>query len=228
VVIQGLPKAALLLGALALGLGFCRSSLEASPQVAPLTVRIEMAAGSHPAAGPICIRLRVTNVSKKPVLIAAPYWPVASLESPGDPELPDTRMVVEVKNSQGKILAREIQPLLGTRGIGRSDFTLLAPGASTESTFDLTRWPPQVSFPQSDEYTIRALLRFVGPEWLKRQKKKRSWIVDPDAISWLMTHEVPLFGGTIVSNEAKLRVCASTKASPCHPEVKPKKCYKSP
>jgi hypothetical protein len=110
VAIQGLPKTALLFGALALGLGFCWSSPGASPQAAPLTARSAMAAGSHPAAGPICIRLRVINVSKKPVLIAAPYWPVESLESPGDPELPDRH-----------------QPLMMTRGITQSDFTLLAP-----------------------------------------------------------------------------------------------------
>jgi hypothetical protein len=215
-------------GALMPGLAGCDSSAGAGSKSTPLAARIAVEPGVHPAKGPICIRLKVANTSKEPVLIATPYWPVKSLDSLEEPDLPDTRILVEARDSRGKILLNEAHPLLVTRGITQSDFILLAPGASTDTTFDLTRLPANISFPESGEYAVKVLLRFVGAEWLERQKKERSWIVAPSTIPWLVNQKSPLFSGAIASNPTKVRVCEPTKSSPCHPEVKPKKCYESP
>ena len=121
-------KIVVLGGVLMSGLAGCDSSAGAGPKATPLAARIEVEPGVHSAKGPICIRLTVTNISKEPVLIATPYWPVKSLDSPEEPDLPDTRILVEARDSRGKILPNQAHPLLVTRGITQSAFTLLAPG----------------------------------------------------------------------------------------------------
>ena len=140
---------------------------------------------------------------------------MASLKERDDLEFPDVRFFIIVKNSKGETLTRQIRPLLGTRTLDPADFTLLGPGSSTGTIFDLTRWPMEYSFTESGTYTIKAVLRFVEPEWLQKQKQSRSWLVPPSTLEWLLKSDVPLYGGLAETNEVKIQICVPTKAKPC-------------
>ena len=220
VAIRGFPKRTvpLLLGAAAL-IWQAGTSRGAQPATAPVRARLTVVRDLYPASGPVCVRLTLDNVSGRPLVLPRAVAVVPKFREPAVPEFPDLVIVPTLTDSQGRPVSRDSRDLLGTRTVVPESFAVLGPAASTTLAWDLTRFPWQYSFLKEGRYTLKLRLYFVLPQWLARERKNKSWLVTPEALTYLEAHRAELSSGAVETAATELRICVPGpyKACPAAP-----------
>lgn len=217
--IQGLHKRIAILAGCVWGLGLILSGptrLQAGSEIKkPIAARLEATESLFRAGGPVCVRLTLENNSARPLLIPRGFSIQNRLDESNVPEFPDVVVVPSLKGLSGDIQLPEPQVMLGTRGFGRSDFEMLAPGSSRKTIWNVTHWPWHLSFPREGTYTLRLRLHFFVAEWLRQQQADRSWLVSTEALDFVQDHSKKLYEGFLDTNPVAIRICIPGPGKNC-------------
>ncbi|MFL6260855.1 MAG: hypothetical protein ACJ76Y_14190 [Thermoanaerobaculia bacterium] len=204
--------APLLLGAAALA---AQAGPSPRPAAAPVRAHLAIARDVSPKSGPVCVRLTLESTAGRPLVLPRSAAVVPGFRGTEVPEFPDLVIVPALTDSQGRPVSRDSRDLLGTRTVVPGDFARLGPSASTVMAWDLTRYPWGYSFPREGRYTLKLRLYLVLPQWLARERKERSWLVTPEALTYLEAHRAELAGGWVETAPVAFQICVPGPRTPC-------------
>jgi hypothetical protein len=185
----------------------------------PITARLEATDSLFPAGGPVCVRLILESTSTRPLLLPKGFSIQNRLDYSNLPEFPDVVVVPSLKGPGGDVKLPEPQALLATRGFGRDDFGMLAPGSSRRMTWNVTHWPWYLSFPREGTFTLRLRLHFFVAKWLRQQQAERSWLVPAETLAFVRGHSENLYEGYLDTNPVTVRICSPGPGKNC-PKVR--------